>query len=1611
MSKRIIKNIGKITGYTLLSVLLLVVLLVGCLYIPAVQDFLVPRVLEKVNSGSDTTFDVKQLRLKWPLDLSLKDVAMLEKGDTAMSARTAHLSVALWPLLSGNVKVSDIELDGVYYRQGTPDSTLYMLARVRAARLDRANVGLSAEEIDVNQLNVDGVRVDLRLLNDTTATPPDTAQVNWRIKAHGITLSNVEYRMQMLPTIDSLRAFVSTAHLTDGDIAMSSRKIDVAALEIDSVAATYLLPSPQWLAEHPNDTVTVTTDTTATMPWTIRANRLELTRSNAIYAVRDVLPAPGLDMNYLQVSDVSIRVDSFYNRATDITVPLKELHAVERSGIVLDAKGRFTMDSTMMRATAFDFTTLYSHLKLDAAMGIGDMTTDADLPLSLKANGAIGLRDIALAMPTIGTMISGIPSQTDILTDIDIAGSMRELLISRGDLALGDIASIKLDGALQNLNDINQLAGKITIDGNIRDGNTLKMSLLQAKSGSTLNIPPLRLAGIVSVDRGTYAGNLSATSSGGKLALDGQWNGNRESYDADLKLNKFPVNSFMPTLGVGTVTGALSARGHGYDPFSASTTIKISADVTEVVYNRRPLTNIVADATLTDGRANMSLISQNAPANFAVVADGNLDGTRYDWNYDINIKHLDLESLGLADSTAWGHLAVNGKVSLTPDLKFVNADADITGLTWHQGALSINGENLMMLLNATDSTTRASVTNRDLALNFYAGGGIDSLTRSLTATTIAMDSMRVRQRFDVAKLQSLLPPLDIKFNAGDANILTSILNDNNIQLDTLSFNIYNDTTLRADAFMRNLTIGTTRLDSIDIDMYQRRNALIYKIMLNNRPGTLDEFAHVVANGFISNDRLAVMFKQENISNQTGYRLGFVASMSDSANVSVRVVPGKPTIAYSQWHVNPDNHITYNLKNSHFTANLSMENSESRIHIFTADTDTIGLARQSDINVDIDNMRLQDWISLNPFAPPIKGDLSANLKVNFDNDAINGSGKASLANFYYGKQEVGTFDLDLDLHTLQRALFANVSLGVNGRKTIIASGALNDSTAVTPMHIDVTVDSLPLNIINPFMPPATASLKGALNGKMAATGRLVDPHLNGWLRFDSTAVTVTMLGTPYKFSSTEIPVNDNVVSFKNFAISGTNDNPLLVNGIVDATSFASPTINLSLSADEFGLVNNNKRARNAQVYGKAFIGLDATVRGSLSFLNINADLSLQPGTNVTYVMESDVSQLTSAGQSDMVKFVNFNDTTAVAKADSLTAPSSMMRINAILTVSDGTTVNVDLSPDGKNKASIQSEGTFDFTLDPMGDMRLTGRLNINKGFVRYTPPFMSEKLFNFNEGSYVAFNGAIMNPILNVHAVDRIRANVTQQGQNSRLIYFDVGLSVTGTLEQMNVAFDLSTDDDITVQNELQSMSAEQRANQAMNLLLYNIYTGKGTSADANLSGNMLYSFLASQLNNWAANSIKGVDISFGIDQYDRTIDGSTNQTTSYSYKVSKSLFDDRFKIVVGGNYSTDADADENFSQNLINDISFEYLINKQGTMYVRLFRHTGYESILEGEITQTGVGFVYKRKIKKLSDMFKPFRKRLTQAARQPVDSNDDEANSLHDTPITTKEDDDANAK
>ncbi|MDE5644444.1 MAG: translocation/assembly module TamB, partial [Muribaculaceae bacterium] len=505
----------------------------------------------------------------------------------------------------------------------------------------------------------------------------------------------------------------------------------------------------------------------------------------------------------------------------------------------------------------------------------------------------------------------------------------------------------------------------------------------------------------------------------------------------------------------------------------------------------------------------------------------------------------------------------------------------------------------------------------------------------------------------------------------------------------------------------------------------------------------------------------------------------------------------------------------------------------------------------------------------------------------------------------------------------------------------------------------------------------AVMGGYLNGDMRMEGSFAAPVLDGEISLDSVTAHIPAAGARLRFGKDRLTVTGNVIDIRDFDIFGANDNPLTLSGRIDAKKFSDILFDLEARANNFQLIKSDKRSKD-DIFGKVFLNLNATVKGPMRLLDVNGNVNVLGTTDATYRLNMDPAELSSKSEQDVVRFVNFSDTTQVAREDTVVDSPLNMRINANLVVSPGTHVEVILSDNGTNKVELDPTANLNYFQNYMGDMSLTGTLTLGNGYARYALPVLGEKMFTFDPSSTLTWTGSIMNPTLNVTATDDVKANVTSGG-NARLVNFLVTLRATSTLQNLKVAFDLATNDDLAIQNELQSMSADQRQTQAMNLLLYNQYSAQGTKASA-ASGNMLYSFLESQLNSWAAKNIRGVDLSFGVNQYDKTTDGVTNTETSYSYQVSKSLFNNRFKILVGGNYSTDS-ADEEIAQNLVSDVAFEYLLKQTQTinMSVRLFRHTGYESILEGEITEMGAGFVFKRHLENLKSLFR-FRRRKKKA-------------------------------
>lgn len=1583
----IIRKIVKITLLTLLGIIIAVPVL---LYIPFVQNIAKDIAISKLEKSTGMDINLDYIRLKFPLRLELSGLSMIEaSGDTLLAARQADLDVAFWPLFSGNIKVTDAHLTGASYRLNSPDSAVYMLARIDRFSTEGTDLKFNMERINVGRTLLDGADIYLVLKDTVTAEMPDTTPPSpMVICASDLEMRNVRFHMRMMPAIDSLDTFIPSARLLDGRIDMLAHSIDARSLSVDSVTAAYFTPSEAVLADYPVRPDTVTAPVTDdTPPWAIRVSQINITGRQATYATAGAVPAPGLDMSYLQAADITIRVDSFYSCGADLQVPLTQLAATERCGLALTASGIFAMDSTTMSARNFAFTTPASALRFDALMGLeGSLTEDPDVPLKLKAGGNLAMSDIALAFPAIGTTLRDIPKDATLRLDADITGTSGALDINTLQAELPRMLTVKASGHIDQPMDFNRMAGKIDIDGQLNNIAFLKPMLLDAATARELRLPAFVIKGSVDYSPGLIAGDIALKSGGGRAGVDGRWNRRSNGYDASLTIDRFPLQSFLPSLGLADISATLDARGQGFDVYSPRTRADVDIDLEHLIYQGNTIEGITLQATLDSCRLDARLYSPVPSADLDARLLATISRTDCQWDLTGAINRLDLKRFGLADDTMEGSLDITTDGSYNLKSGDIDARLSVNRLNWLMGEDRLMADRLQADLNSTDSLSTASLSSGDLDIRLTTLCRIDTLLGRMTAVGTELSKQLDDKNIDVRRLQAAIPPLHLSLSAGGDNIASNYLRESSgVTFRSASMTVNNDSLITILGAVDGLTVGTTRIDRLTLDANQHGKYLVYRLAMDNKPGTFDNFAHVNLTGFISEDKVSAMFKQSDINGRQGFFLGANAAISDST-VTIRFVPYSPTIAYKKWKINPDNRVSYNFRTTHFDAKLQLSSDSSSLSLYTEHSPLFGTdsihSRQEDVILRLDNIVLQEWLSISPFAPPIKGDIDADLRFRWDKDAITGNGTAKLNDLYYGRDRVGSFALDIDVanDNRSRALRADIGLMVDGVKVITARGHLNDSTQVNPFMLDFSMIHFPLRVLNPFIGKDVAQLSGMLNGRMDITGTMAEPKFNGFIDFDSTAVKLALTGTSYRFSEVRIPVDSNVVRFNRFTIDGLNKNPLYIDGTVDARRLTDIRVDLALNARDMQIVNTN-RPRGANIYGKAFIDLDATARGNLNFMAVNADLAILSGTNVTYVMTDATSALTPQSSGDMVRFVSFADTAQVAKSDSILESSMALLLDARLAIQEGTTINVDLSTDGKNRVQVVGNGNFTYSLTPMnGDGRLTGRYTISSGFVRYTPQIstgnysmaiMSEKNFKFQEGSYIAFNGDILNPTLNIHAIDRLKANVTQEGQNSRLVNFDIGLSVTNTLENMQVAFDLSTDDDITISNELQSMSPEQRANQAMNMLLYNQYTGPGTKANANLSGNPLYAFLASQLNSWAANNIRGVDITFGIDQYNTTTDGTKSTTTSYSYRVSKTLFNDRFKIVVGGNYSTDADADENLEQNLISDVSFEYMLNRSGSMYLRLFRHVGYESILEGEITETGVGFVIKRKLNTLRDLFR----------------------------------------
>ena len=1571
---QMLKKIVKYTLRTLLVVLLLMLLIPALLYIPAVQDFIRGKAVGYASEALGMELSVGRIRLAFPLRLTVEETLLVDRADTLVDCGKLSVDIALWPLIRKEVVVRSFELDRVaaHYR----DSTGGLDMRIAAGQLalEEARADLRAQTAGIARIALSDGDIFLDLTESAPAEKADsTAPLAWSLDIRQISIGNTAFGMRTAPAATELSVRLADGEIEACRVGLGSQQVDVKSVLLDRGAYSYLT-APNSPEQEPAAEPASPDDATPSLPWTVRVGSVALTDNRAEYGTLGHRPAAGFDPAFIALSALDLTIDSVYNRGADIALQLRRLAFTERSGLaVRDASGRFEMDSTGIALSGFELETRYSQLRAELSAGPGILRMEPATPLSADLSASVNTQEIAALYPTA---IPPALNDRTVRMKLTAAGTLADIGRIGLDVSSPGHLDFTADGRAQNLLDPELLNASARFEGDFRDMDFLMELLPDSALRRRVAIPDqIGLHGSAATDRGALSVASTLAVDAGRIILNGRLDPRKESYDAELRCDSFPVNRFLPADSLGMLALSLTARGAGFDPFQTQTRTSLRAQIDHAEYRGYDFGGIGLEADLEEQHISGALSDRNEALRLSLLLSGMLTEEQQQVRIAGKIADFDLAQMGFTPERIGGSFLLDASASATRRGSYA-ARIGLDSIEIRNGYRTDRIRPTSVAFASDTASTRAEISSGDLSLRFSSRSPLDSLIAALTRSADTLARQIRLQSVDMEQLQPVLPDFDLQATAGRNNILNNLLRSRKASFDALEIRGGNHDSQPVSLRMRveGLASGGIVLDTVKLGIAQEARQLAYYLRVANTPGNLDHVAQAAVYGSLAGNTGQLNLWQKDRSGREGFRFGFDVAWTDSL-IRASVTPRNPLFGFEPWEVNPGNYLVYRF-DKRVEADLDMTHGAQRFALrsVTAPGSPDG------IRLDIAGLNIGSMLELLPSAPPVDGVLGADVTLNLAPDSLCLRGDVSVAELSYAKQRFGNIDFGL-FYGQGRGHRADARLTLDGTE-VLAVGGDYRADRESPLDLTVTVPGLPLQPVNIFLPADMLRLSGDLQAKVHAQGTPDRLNLNGGVRFAGTEVRVPMIGTSFRLSSDTIRIADSRVRFDSYAVTAPNKNPLTIRGSVDLSDFARMKADLALRASDFQFVNVARKEK-APVYGKAYLDLDATARGPLDELVVRGSLALLGGTDISYVMQDSPMDVKERPQ-NVVTFVSFRDLDAQEPLDAAPAVKiGGMDVLMNVDINSDVKAGVDLSANGENRIDLQGGGNLTYTMNPLGDVSLSGKYVLSGGTVRYNPPVISQKIFRITPDGYVEWVGNIADPAFNITAVETVRANVSSDDQDARPVNFNISINIRNTLNDLEVSFDLSAPEDLTLQNELNSLTAEQRATQAMNLLIYNTYTGPGSTGKAS-SENPLNSFIQKELNQWAQNNLKGVDLSFGINSYGE--DDPNGQRTDYSYRLSKNLFSNRVRAVIGGKISTDADPSQNLKENLIDDISLEYMLTKRDNMYLRLFRHTGYESILEGEITETGVGFVIRKKLLRLGDLF-----RLTKRSIEKQQRNESE--------------------
>jgi len=875
-------------------------------------------------------------------------------------------------------------------------------------------------------------------------------------------------------------------------------------------------------------------------------------------------------------------------------------------------------------------------------------------------------------------------------------------------------------------------------------------------------------------------------------------------------------------------------------------------------------------------------------------------------------------------------------------------------------------------------TTTLQAYSGDMLLDFSARGGLEQIGKKGGELAKVVQAQLKHRSIDQLSLRKQLPNMALHVVGGHNNIISNLLRYLHYEVST--FKLHLDANAR-EGVNGHLAVGQLKhgalvIDTIHGTLQHIEDRLHFSATVHNdKRKNPNPFTATLQSSLLEHGvKAEVAFTDAN--NKKGLQLGAQVEMAEGGT-RVHLTPEKAIVAYREFIINPDNFVFWG-DDRRLKANVSLlADDGTSLMLRAEEPDSI---YNNDISVEINRLNLGELASVLPYLPPVSGILNADFHIVEQDNQFSAVGMAEARKFAYQGVEMGNLGAELSYQpTKDGDHKADAFITFNGTEVAEASGTYY-AKGEGSFAGNVKLKSLPLSMMDAFLEGTQTKMKGALNGELTIVGTADKPVVNGTLTFDKAHLYSHVYGVDLTLASQPVEIHNSLIQLKDFALTTADGSPLKMSGVINMERPEAVFLNIDMIAKNFPVIDT-KRKRESLVYGKVLTNFAANIYGTLSKMTVRGLLTVLDQTDVTYLLTN--SPISSGSDiSDLVTFTDFSDTlTAVAPVQQQN--SSSLNVALTIRLRQGARFQCFLTPNGDSYVDVSGEGNLELRMPPEGEMRLTGRLTLNEGKMNYELPVIPLRTFTLAPGSYVEFTGEMMNPTLNITATERLKSIVTEN-DHQRAVSFEAGVKISRTLEDMGLEFIIEAPEDLTIKNQLASMTTEERGKAAVALLATGMYiTDDNLSVGGFKASNALNAFLQSEIQNIAGKALSTIDLSFGMEN---GVSASGASTTDYSFQFSKRFLNNRMRVVIGGKVSSGADQ-TNTAESVIDNISLEYRLDPNSTRYVRLFYDRDSRDPLEGQLMKTGVGLVMRRKSNRLVDLFL-FKPRKTSSIVKPQNTS-----------------------